>query len=114
MQKEMVDAFAYFGINVQQEFDNAANREEVKKRLENIVKKAKAEYKRLALQHHPDKNGGDDTKMKELNDVWTFLQQAGIMEKPKSQPMAFYQGYSNSSTTTTTTSDSSFSFFIKF
>ena len=34
------------------------------------IKKA---YKQLALQHHPDKNGGDDTKFKKINEAYQIL-----------------------------------------
>jgi DnaJ-class molecular chaperone len=34
------------------------------------IKKA---YKQMALQHHPDKNGGDDTKFKKINEAYQIL-----------------------------------------
>ena len=34
------------------------------------IKKA---YKQLALQHHPDKNGGDDIKFKKINEAYQIL-----------------------------------------
>jgi len=33
---------------------------------EDEIKRA---YRRLAHQHHPDKNGGDDKKFKEINEA---------------------------------------------
>jgi DnaJ-class molecular chaperone len=33
----------------------------------------KKSYKKMALQHHPDKNGGDDTKFKKLNEAYQIL-----------------------------------------
>jgi DnaJ-class molecular chaperone len=30
-------------------------------------------YKYMALQHHPDKNGGDDTKFKKINEAYQIL-----------------------------------------
>src|SRR3989344_4805117 len=37
---------------------------------EEEVKRA---YRRLAHQHHPDKNGGDDKKFKEINGAYQIL-----------------------------------------
>jgi len=34
------------------------------------IKKA---YKKAAVEAHPDKHGGDDTKMKDLNEAWSYL-----------------------------------------
>ena len=31
----------------------------------------KKSYRKLAMQHHPDRNNGDDTKFKELMDLYT-------------------------------------------
>lgn len=47
---EIENAKSFFG------FSHEPNKEEIKKR-----------YKELAKKYHPDINGGDDTKMKELN-----------------------------------------------
>ena len=33
----------------------------------------KRAYRKLAHQHHPDKNGGDDTKFKEINEAYQIL-----------------------------------------
>src|SRR5690242_2711334 len=34
------------------------------------IKKA---FRRLAVQHHPDKEGGDETKFKEINEAYEVL-----------------------------------------
>lgn len=33
----------------------------------------KRAYRKLAIQHHPDKNGGDDSKFKEINEAYETL-----------------------------------------
>ena len=37
----------------------------------------KRAYRKLALQHHPDKTGGDDTKFKELGEAYEVLSDTG-------------------------------------
>jgi curved DNA-binding protein len=37
------------------------------------IKKA---YRKLSMKHHPDKNGGDDTKFKEINEAYETLSDA--------------------------------------
>ena len=37
----------------------------------------KRAYRKLALQHHPDKTGGDDTKFKELGEAYDVLSDTG-------------------------------------
>ena len=37
---------------------------------EDVIKKA---YRSLAIKHHPDKNGGDDAKFKEINEAYETL-----------------------------------------
>jgi DnaJ-like protein len=34
---------------------------------------AKKRYRKAAMQYHPDRNGGDGSKMSSLNEVWTRL-----------------------------------------
>jgi len=34
------------------------------------IKKA---YRKLAMQHHPDRNGGDDTKFKQIQEAYATL-----------------------------------------
>ena len=33
-------------------------------------KELKQAYKKLSMQHHPDRTGGDDTKFKEINEAY--------------------------------------------
>lgn len=41
------------------------------------IKKA---YRKLSLKHHPDKNGGEDTKFKEINEAYSVLSDPGQRE----------------------------------
>lgn len=36
-------------------------------------KEVKSAYRKLAQQHHPDKNGGDDTQFKRINEAYSIL-----------------------------------------
>lgn len=47
--------------------------EEAAKRFEELKAIAKKKYRELALQYHPDKNGGGDDKIKELNDAYDIF-----------------------------------------
>lgn len=42
------------------------------------IKKA---FRRLAVQHHPDKEGGDETKFKEINEAYEVLKDAGKRQR---------------------------------
>ena len=33
-------------------------------------KELKSAYKKLSMQHHPDRTGGDDAKFKQINEAW--------------------------------------------
>src|SRR5210317_116916 len=36
-------------------------------------KELKSAYKKLSMQHHPDRTGGDDSKFKEINEAYSTL-----------------------------------------
>src|SRR5262249_25095759 len=42
------------------------------------IKKA---FRRLAVQHHPDKAGGDETKFKEINEAYEVLKDASKRQR---------------------------------
>ena len=54
--------------------------------LPGFKKAVKQQYRRLALQYHPDKNNGCDKRMKEINAAVELLLQLKI-EPPRLQPV---------------------------
>lgn len=54
--------------------------------LPGFKKTVKQQYRRLALQYHPDKNNGNDRRMKEINAAVDLLLQLRI-EPPRTQPV---------------------------
>ena len=36
-------------------------------------KELKSAYKKLSMQHHPDRTGGDDAKFKQINEAYSTL-----------------------------------------
>jgi DnaJ-class molecular chaperone len=49
-------------------------------------------YKQEALKHHPDKNGGDDTRFKEINAAYQYLvTHEGLSKKEASQDEDMYK-----------------------
>ena len=57
-------------------------------------KELKSAYKKLSMQHHPDRTGGDDSKFKEINEAYSTLkdpQKRQAYDNP--QPQGFAQGF---------------------
>ena len=63
----------------------------------------KRRYHKMALLHHPDKNG-DTIRFQKINDAYTFL-----MEEIKNDPNLYPNSYSNSNSNTSFTNEYSFS-----
>lgn len=74
--------FSFFGINIQQECQGINQPQQLINKFEEMKIKAKATYKKLVFEHHPDKNGGDDTKIKEINNLWDILQKLKLQFIP--------------------------------
>lgn len=72
--------------------------------LPGFKKSVKRQYRRLALQYHPDKNNGCDKRMKEINAVVDLLLQLRI-EPPRPQPIRIvFQSSGGGGTSATSTS----------
>src|ERR1700750_743969 len=41
----------------------------------------KKSFRRAAIQHHPDKEGGDETKFKEINEAYEVLKDTGKRQR---------------------------------
>ena len=54
----------------------------------------KRAYRRLAHQYHPDKNGGDDTKFKEINEAYQILSNDAKRQQYDQFGTIFGQGFS--------------------
>lgn len=72
--------------------------------LPGFKKDVKQQYRRLALQYHPDKNNGCDKRMKKINAAVDLLLQLRI-ESPRPQPVRIiFQFGSGGFTASTATS----------
>lgn len=78
---------------------------------------AKANFRKLAFELHPDRQGGDGARFKELTDVWDRLKSVEISPRSspprqvvrttiviRYQPRAYANGYNKYTNGTTTTS----------
>ena len=74
--------------------------------LESFKIVVKTQRKLLAKRYHPDKANGDDSKMKEINNIVDLLMKVKL-QPPK--PMVIRFNMSSSSTTTNTTSSTYYS-----
>lgn len=64
--------------------DHYATLEVSKTATQDEIKKA---YRKLALKYHPDKNGGDDVKFKEINSAYEILSDLGKRQAYDGQSM---------------------------
>lgn len=48
-------------------------------------------FKRIALELHPDRDGGDEERFKEVSGIWSRLKAVEMMPRPKPQPQPFPQ-----------------------
>ena len=55
--------------------------------------KIKKAYRKLAHQHHPDK-GGDEAKMKMINEAYAILSNPAKVQRPAAQPQYAWYCYS--------------------
>lgn len=49
---------------------------------------AKANFRKLAFELHPDRQGGDGARFKELTDVWDRLKSVEVGARPQPRPVA--------------------------
>ena len=57
-------------------------------------KELKSAYKKLSMQHHPDRTGGDDSKFKEINEAYSTLKDPQKRQQyDNPQPQGFSQGF---------------------
>lgn len=74
--------------------------------LDDLKREAKRRHRQLALEHHPDRTGGDDSVMKTLNRVMGEIEK--LVVKPRPQPIIRFvdvrwsSGGASSGTSTTT------------
>lgn len=60
---------------------------------EEEIKKA---YRKLAMQHHPDRTGGDDTKFKQIQEAYDTLGDAGKRQQyDNPQPQGFHFNFNH-------------------
>jgi len=58
----------------------------------------KKAYRKLAMENHPDRTGGDDTKFKQINEAYDTLkdpQRRADYDNPQPNPNAFNQNFGN-------------------
>ena len=123
MQRQInpIALFALFGINIRQFMESAANAKEAETKFEEAKALAKKEFKSRALDLHPDRNGGDDSKFKELAEMYQFLKTLKVELRPKLRAPPVRQvvrvqvnvqqgfgSYTNTSTTTAYTNTGGF------
>lgn len=111
-QVNYVNLFRVFGVDVQQHLQGIRNQADADEKLEAAKKVAKKRYRELCLEHHPDRTGGNDTKIKELNQMWDYLKQARLMYRPPQLQRGITITYTPSSTTTGTTTGSSVTYTV--
>jgi hypothetical protein len=65
--------------------EGATCEEDLRAAMVSSIDLAKANYKKLALEAHPDR-GGDEERMKELSSAWTIVKQIKLDRVPPPQP----------------------------
>jgi len=102
--------FREFGIDLNQRMSHIRTPQAAIREFQKLKEEAKKAFKRLAFEHHPDRNGGDDKEFKRLNSLWQVLEGLNpIFQNPRPQTMIRVVvnsgwGYPSDMTTTTSTS----------
>ena len=102
-----LEAAAALGVNAGavQHVQAAPSLAEAQARLDELKREAKRRHRQMALEHHPDRTGGDDSVMKTLNRVMDDLEKVAIKVRPLPQPVVvrvYASSWSHSSTSSTT------------
>ena len=78
--------------------------DEAKSKLIKFKELVKAQKRILSKKYHPDKNDGDDTKIKEINNIIDILMKVEIiLPPPPRQTIVHFTSHNWSSTTTSST-----------
>ena len=114
-RKELIEVFTALEMDLEHVFRmlNVRSREELKSNIEAIKEDTKKQYRCLALKYHPDKNDGDDTKMKVVNEAYAKVKNLRVADPPPMRVQqvmvfSFGGGFTQTSATSYTTGTSSF------
>jgi len=80
--------------------------EELRKGLEKLKTLAKKQRRKLAMKYHPDVTGGDESRMKTINDAADFVDGLCVIERRPTRHVVYYGYWSDFAPTNTATTGS--------
>ena len=104
---DWVNIFRRFDCDLPGGVSRARSHDDAVRILESLKDRAKSTYKKLAFECHPDRNGGDDTRIKELNAYYDSIKNAQYI-LPQPIPMIRVVCWTGDAVTTNTSSYSTY------
>jgi len=105
-QIDIARLFSYFGVDIHAEIGRAHSVAECNRILDECKAKVKRAYRDMALKYHPDLGGDTEDKMKEINELYSLVEQVRY-QPPRPKPVykvvyfgGPFDGFGTSSATT--------------